>query len=120
VANQEAGGTTDMPGALAQLEGWWTMTAKRITCVCPQCRRSYRVLAKTTGRRARCGVCGMTFRVVTKIPPPPTEDDILNWLSEEEDQDEVTAEGSQNASGALTASFSGASKGSRSLELHIA
>ena len=109
-----------MLGALARLKRRWTMTAKRITCVCPQCRRSYRVLAKTTGRRARCGVCGMTFRVVERIPPPPTEDDILNWLSEEEDHDEVTAEGSQDAAGALTASSSGESKNSRLLELHLA
>lgn len=96
------------------------MTAKRITCVCPQCRRSYRVLDKTTGRRARCSVCGMTFRVVEKIPPPPTEDDILYWLSEEEDPDEVAAEGLQDAPGVLTASSSGESKDSRSLELRIA
>lgn len=72
------------------------MTAKRITCVCPRCRRSYRVLAKTKGRRARCRTCGMTFRVAEKIPPPPTEDDILDWLREEQDQDEAAAERPQD------------------------
>jgi hypothetical protein len=96
------------------------MTAKRITCVCPQCRMSYHVLADATGRRARCGECGMTFRVVEKIPPPPTEDDILNWLNEEEDQDEVTAEASQDAAGTLRARFSGELKHHRPLELHVA
>ena len=96
------------------------MAAKRITCVCPQCRRSYRVLAKTTGRRARCGECGMVFRVAKKIPPPPTEDDIFNWLSEEEGQDDVSAERSQGAAGALTAGSSGESRDSRSLKLHFA
>jgi hypothetical protein len=106
--------------ALAPLERRWTMTAERITCVCPQCRRSYRVSVKTTGHRARCGECGMVFRVVETAPPPPTEDDILNWLSEEEDQDEAAAEGSKDAPGALTASFSGASKDPRLLELCLA
>jgi len=62
----------------------------------------------------------MVFRVAKKIPPPPTEDDILNWLSEEEGQDEVAAERSQGAAGALTAGSSGESKDSCSLELRFA
>jgi len=36
-------------------------------------------------------MCGITFLVVDEIPPPPTDDDILNWLCEGEEQDEATA-----------------------------
>jgi len=110
----------EMASASAQLKRRWTMTAKRITCVCPQCRRSYRVSAKTMGHRARCGECGMTFRVVETALPSPTEDDILNWLSEEGDQDDVAAEGSRDAPGALTARFGGESRDCRPLALHLA
>jgi len=73
------------------------MTPKRITCICPHCRMTYIVLAKAKGRHARCRTCGMTFRVVEKIPPPPTEDDILNWLREEQDRDEAAAEHPRDA-----------------------
>jgi rubredoxin len=78
------------------------MTPERITCVCPQCRRAYSVLAKVSGRRARCRSCGMIFRVADAFPPPPSEDDILTWLSEAEEDDEATAERSPRTASAST------------------
>lgn len=80
-----------MPGPLDQPNRRWTVTPRQITCVCPNCRRTYRLLAKATGNLARCPMCGITFLVVDEIPPPPTDDDILNWLCEGEEQDEATA-----------------------------
>jgi len=58
------------------------------------------VVATTTGRRARCRVCGIIFRVVEKLTPPPTEDDILDWLCEAEDLDATATERSLNAADA--------------------
>jgi hypothetical protein len=70
------------------------MTPQRITCVCPKCRAKYHVVATAVGHHARCRSCGTTFRVAERLGSPPTEDDILRWLREAEEQEESSLSGS--------------------------
>ncbi len=79
------------------------MTPQKITYVCPNCRRAYNVSVKAAGHRARCLICGKTFRLAESILPPPTEDDIVNWLREPEDKDEAAAERIQETEDELAA-----------------
>lgn len=84
---------------------------------CPACGAKYRVPAKAVGQKARCVRCKSPFRVVDPLPDsnrapaaektraqrpepardsktlrhPPTEDDIVRWLSEGADEDERPA-----------------------------
>lgn len=57
-----------------------------ITTRCPSCRTKYTVGAVAAGKKAKCTKCGSRFRI-----PRPTlslEDQILEWLSEpDEDRD---------------------------------
>ena len=78
------------------------MRPERIKCVCPECRTTYRVPATALGHNARCRACGKTFRV-GENSRPPTEDDIIRWLREVEDQDEAAIERQQAATDELTA-----------------
>lgn len=67
--------------------------AERIKCRCPHCRRSYRVPPSAAGHRAHCHACGGMFRLVEEILRPPTDEDVLRWLLEaEEDEDRPDAE----------------------------
>jgi hypothetical protein len=79
------------------------MRPERIKCVCPECRTAYHVLAKAMGHHAKCRSCGKTFRVEESVLRPPTEDDIVRWLREAEDQDEAAIERRQAATDELTA-----------------
>lgn len=83
------------------------MTPERITCLCPQCRTSYRVLAKAAGHHAQCRACGVTFRVVEKVSHPPTEDDILRWLREADEKDDAAVERWEDKAGEPTSDSSG-------------
>ena len=81
---------------------------------CPDCGAKYRFPASAAGRKARCAKCGRLFRAEAPTPAPtasdgqapapgraisaahrnpprvpkgvPTEDDILRWLAEAEDE----------------------------------
>jgi predicted Zn finger-like uncharacterized protein len=74
---------------------------------CPDCGAKYRLPASAAGRKARCAKCGRLFRAESntpgsnpsdrKAPVPqrsrphvpkgvPSEDDILRWLAEAEDE----------------------------------
>ncbi len=74
------------------------MRPEQIKCVCPACRTTYRVPARAIGHRARCHACGQIFRLGEKVPRPATEDDIIRWLREAEDQDEAAIERREAAS----------------------
>lgn len=66
-----------------------TMEAK-VKTRCPICAAKYRVPRKAVGHRAKCLQCKATFRVGQVESPrlrPPTEEDILAWLSEGRDDD---------------------------------
>ncbi len=93
------------------------MTPNRITCVCPSCRRTYFVLTEAVGHRARCRMCGRIFRVADRTPSPPTENDVYNWLSESEEQDDAAIENSQDMSRGLVGCAGGGSKGCGMQEL---
>ena len=79
------------------------MQPERIKCVCPECCTTYRLLARARGHRARCRACGKTFRVEESVARPATEDDILLWLRQAEDQDEAALERRQAATNEPTA-----------------
>ena len=62
---------------------------------CPICSAKYRVPSTAVGHRARCVQCKATFRVSQVKSSrlcPPTEDDILAWLSEGRDDDHLDYE----------------------------
>ncbi len=85
-------------------------TKATISAKCPVCGMSYRVPAGAAGHRARCARCHTVFRVeppadTPPSPPParigrrmpvevprrlPTEEDILGWLSEGQDDEGLT------------------------------
>ncbi|HOW69719.1 MAG TPA: hypothetical protein PKY77_03885 [Phycisphaerae bacterium] len=73
------------------------MMCERIECVCPECRATYHVPGKAAGRRARCRRCGTIFRIVRTTTPVATEDDILRWLGQGEDEEDRSADRSENA-----------------------
>ncbi len=56
----------------------------KIKTRCTHCRTKYLVPSEALGQAARCARCGRSFRVAHYQPQasPPTEDDILRWLSE--------------------------------------
>ncbi len=81
------------------------MRPERIKCVCPECRTTYHVPATAIGRHAKCRACGKTFRIGKRVSRAPTEDDIIRWLREAEDQDEAVIERRQAATDELTAGF---------------
>lgn len=62
--------------------------AVNIKTQCPTCWAKYKVNARAFGRRARCPKCQSAFRVGEKIRPP-TEDDILRWLYEGMEEDDL-------------------------------
>lgn len=78
------------------------MWPERIKCVCPACHTAYHIPAKALGRQARCRACGTTFRVGERVPHPPTEDDVIRWLREAEDDDEAAIERREAADELLT------------------
>jgi hypothetical protein len=102
-ARLNMGETMSMRSTLARPERRWTMRPQQIKCVCPACRTTYRVPAKAIGHHARCRACGKTFRVGERVSRPLTEDDILLWLRQAEDQDEAAIERRQAATDELTA-----------------
>jgi hypothetical protein len=75
---------------------------------CPTCGAKYKFAAAVAGRKARCTQCQTVFRVASITPTPkpaasseqtsaahvvhashagiPTEDDILRWLAEADDE----------------------------------
>jgi hypothetical protein len=61
---------------------------KSVNTQCPVCKHAYRVKPKVVGHRARCSKCDAVFRVAAGFNPP-TEEDILRWLSEADNRDEV-------------------------------
>lgn len=67
------------------------MTAEaNVKTRCPICSAKYRVPVTAVGHRAQCGQCKATFRVgkvESSRRRPPTEEDILAWLSEGRDDD---------------------------------
>ncbi|MBP7933579.1 MAG: hypothetical protein KA354_02920 [Phycisphaerae bacterium] len=68
------------------------MMLEQIQCVCPECRTTYRVPAKANGRHARCRKCGTIFRIVGTTTPVATEDDILRWLGQGENEEDEAAD----------------------------
>jgi len=62
---------------------------------CPVCQVKYRLPADRLGHRARCRKCRTVFRVAELIPPGsnkphiPTEAEILAWLNEDVDQEDI-------------------------------
>lgn len=62
---------------------------RKVQTHCPVCRTPYQVPEKAVGHRAKCPKCDSTFRVAAPKPKLPTEDDILRWLNES-DEDEST------------------------------
>lgn len=61
----------------------------KIKTRCPQCRAKYRVPVRSLGHRARCVKCNTVFRVRAEVAakPVPSEDDILRWLNEDNDDE---------------------------------
>lgn len=59
------------------------------------CEANYGVSAGAVGHRAHCSKCDSVFRVTELIPANhknpylPTEEDILRWLSEDRDRDDL-------------------------------
>lgn len=68
------------------------MGAEPIQCVCPKCKANYRVPPSALGHRARCTACASVFQIVERLRLPPSEDDILRWLREAEEHDDLMAE----------------------------
>lgn len=67
----------------------------KIKAKCPLCEAVYKVPRQSLGHRARCVKCKAVFRV-KEIPTyqaryhhPPTEDDILSWLTEDLERDDM-------------------------------
>jgi len=56
---------------------------------CPACRSMYTVPAAFVGHHARCTKCRARF-VVNEYNPHPTEEDILRWLNESNDDNEFS------------------------------
>jgi len=64
----------------------------KIKTRCPVCHAKYRVPSRSMGHRARCSKCSTTFRVTElKDTLQPTEEDILKWLNEGMDSEDVPA-----------------------------
>ncbi len=68
------------------------MRPELIKCTCPECRTTYRVPATAAGRHAKCRACGRTFRIRKRVWHAPTEDDIIRWLREADDEEEAAME----------------------------
>lgn len=74
---------------------------EKIRTRCPVCRTPYQVPNRSLGHRARCPKCDSVFRVVVQglgkpgtgaHPKKPTEDDILGWLMEGDETDDLPPE----------------------------
>ena len=65
-------------------------TPNKIWTRCTACRSKYLVIFTAIGHHARCKKCGTSFRV-EEHNPHPTEDDILRWLNEATEENDVPA-----------------------------
>ena len=67
----------------------------KIKTRCPVCEAKYRVPVSAVGHKAHCTKCETVFRVTELVPDNhknpylPTEEDIIRWLSEGGDQDDI-------------------------------
>jgi hypothetical protein len=64
-------------------------TPNKIWTRCPACRCKYLVAVEAVGHHARCRKCQTRFRV-EEYNPHPTEEDILRWLNEGAEEEEVS------------------------------
>jgi len=62
---------------------------------CPVCSKKYIVPTSACGHRVRCSECHTVFRVPKQDNLHPTEDDIMRWLSEVQEEPEVRLESHQ-------------------------
>lgn len=67
-------------------------TQGKVSTHCPVCNTAYQVPDRSVGHRAHCPKCDSTFRVAVQAIHRPTEDDILRWLTEGDERDDLPRE----------------------------